>query len=374
MSTYEDTLLAARFSALAPEPLAGDWEEILDRAGEARKGRRPLADALHSRRRRQLVVFAAVALVVAIGAASALAIRAYVFHQGIVGLAPVGATPSTPEKGELVLSFMFGHTLGDPGRFQVRVYADGRMIWQRVGDYSRTDEYRDSTGWLEQRLTPEGVELVKREMIATGLVNGDNLHLLGGEGLYFGELDLRDGDRRVHVIWGDISDPHSDDEARAMPTPEQASALVRLDERLEDPASWLPANAWEDPEIKAYVPSTYDVCLEGIKGLGLSRVLASLPPQAENLLRAQENTPWTYTNLAGTHVAWCSQLTNDEARALERVLEAAGLGLRPTKDVFGHVVPTKSVFGRHFGVFDMAYHTDPTEFSLDFNPTLPDQG
>jgi hypothetical protein len=377
MSTYEDTLLAARFSALAPEPLAGDWEEILDRAGGARKGRRQLADALRSWRRRHLVVFAAVALVVAVGAASALAVRAYVFHQGIVGLAPVGATPSTPKHGELVVRFTFGHTLGDPGRFQVSVYADGRMVWQRIGDYSRTDEYRNSTGLLEQRLTPEGVALVKAEVISTGLVDRDLvLHGNGVEGLYYGFIDYRSVERSVRVTWGDgltLNDV-GPDVPRQMPTPEQARALIRLDERLEDPASWLPANAWEDPEIKAYVPSAYDVCIEGVKGLGLSRVLASLPPKAENLLRAQENTPNTYTNLAGTHVTWCSQLTNDEARALERVLEDAGFGLRPTKDPLGHVVPTKDVFGRLFGVADMSYRTDPTEFSLTFSPTWPDQG
>ena len=40
MSTYDDNLLAARFAALAPEPLAGNWDEVLDRAGAARKGRR----------------------------------------------------------------------------------------------------------------------------------------------------------------------------------------------------------------------------------------------------------------------------------------------------------------------------------------------
>ena len=37
MSTYEDNLLAARFSALAPEPLPGDWADVVGRVG-ARKG------------------------------------------------------------------------------------------------------------------------------------------------------------------------------------------------------------------------------------------------------------------------------------------------------------------------------------------------
>ena len=30
MSTYDDNLLAARFAALAPEPLPGNWDDVLD--------------------------------------------------------------------------------------------------------------------------------------------------------------------------------------------------------------------------------------------------------------------------------------------------------------------------------------------------------
>lgn len=359
MSTYDDTLLVARFAALAPEPLAGDWEDILDRAGRVRKGRQQFADSLQSRRRRHLVVLAAVALVVVVGAGSALAVRAYVLGQGIVGLPPVGATPSTPKSGELVLGFTFGHTFGDPGRFHVSVYADGRLISERVGDYDRTDEYRNSTGLLERRLTPEGVELVRAEVISTGLVDHD-LHLTSGEGLYFGQIAFRTGDRLVHVTWGDATwDDVDPDVARQSPTPEQASALIRLDARLADPASWLPASAWEDPETTAYVPSGYWVCYEGGKGVGLSRVLALLPPAAENVLRAQENTPGTYTNLMGTFPYWCSELTNEEARALERILDAAG------------VSGWKDVFGLTYGAPGPG--ADATEFSLTFGPILPDQ-
>ncbi len=39
MSAYEENLMAARFAALAPEPLPGDWNDVLGRAGAARKGR-----------------------------------------------------------------------------------------------------------------------------------------------------------------------------------------------------------------------------------------------------------------------------------------------------------------------------------------------
>jgi hypothetical protein len=355
MSTYDDTLLVAQFAALAPEPLAGDWEDVLDRAGRVRKGRRRYADSLQSRRRRYLVVLAAVALVVVVGAASALAVRAYVLGQGIVGLPPVGATPSAPKSGELVLGFTFGHTFGDPGRLRVSVYADGRLISERLGDPSGEG---DATGLLEQRLTPEGVELVRAEVISTGLVDHD-LHLTSGEGLYFGQIAFRTGDRLVHVTWGDVTwDDVDPDVARQSPTPEQASALIRLDARLADPASWLPASAWEDPETKAYVPSGYSVCLEGKRGLGLDRILASLPPAAAALLRQQENTPGAYTNLRGTFPIWCSELTNDEARALERVLDAAG------------VSGWKDVFGLTYG--GPGPGKDATEFSLTFTPILPE--
>jgi len=39
MTTYDDNLLVSRFAALAPEPLPGDWDDVLGRAGVARNGR-----------------------------------------------------------------------------------------------------------------------------------------------------------------------------------------------------------------------------------------------------------------------------------------------------------------------------------------------
>lgn len=273
------------------------------------------------------------------------------------GLAPEGAKPSLPKRGESVLNFSFGHTFGDPGHFFGSVYADGRLIWQRLGDAGTTGEYAKgySTGSLfEQRLTPEGVELVRAEVISTGLFDHD-LHLqsLSGQGLYFGRIEIRTGDRLVHVTWGD-SGPS--DVAREMPTPEQVSALIRLDARLADPASWLPATAWENPEIKAYVPSAYQVCYHGAPGLGLSRVLALLPPAAVDMLRTQDRTQEEYGTLNGSGSPyWCSDLTNEEAHALARIFDDADLN--GSADAFG-----------------LAYgEREPgaTEFSLWFTPLLP---
>ena len=36
MSPYERSLVAARFAALAPEPVAGNWDDVLRRAAEPR--------------------------------------------------------------------------------------------------------------------------------------------------------------------------------------------------------------------------------------------------------------------------------------------------------------------------------------------------
>jgi TolB protein len=94
-------MLAARFAALAPEPLAGDWDEVLGRAGMARKGRRRLmrSRALQGGRRR-LLVLAAAALVVVVGTASAFGtVRDFLF--GTAGSA-WGATPIWSPDGQRI--------------------------------------------------------------------------------------------------------------------------------------------------------------------------------------------------------------------------------------------------------------------------------
>ncbi|CAN5193447.1 hypothetical protein BH20ACT24_BH20ACT24_10220 [soil metagenome] len=108
---------------------------------------------------------------------------------------------------------MFGHTLGDPGRFNVNVYADGRLIWQRLGD-SRGDGNPNTTGLIEQRLTLEGVELVRSEVLSTGLFDHD-LHFMSAHGLLSGDVRVLSGDRLVRVTWGDIG---PDDAAMTLPT------------------------------------------------------------------------------------------------------------------------------------------------------------
>jgi hypothetical protein len=249
---------------------------------------------------------------------------------GLLGLPPEGATASTPERGELVLGVGFGHTGGDPGRFSLHLYADGRVIWQRLGDF-RGDANVPSTGLIEQRLTAEGVELVLAEALSTGLFDRDReLGALGGP--HYGGIEVRTGDGLVHLTWGGAGFEQGYDPIETTPTPEQVRALERLDARLEDLASWLPASAWEDPEFRAYVPSRYSVCYMGQdEPLGRPRILDLLPAAAGDLLRARDTTRSAVMvdPRGGTIPFWCSVVTTEEARVLAEILKDAGADKSP---------------------------------------------
>jgi hypothetical protein len=233
--------------------------------------------------------------------------------EGIIGLPPEGATPSTPERGELVLSYW-------SSPFRMWMYADGRLIWVRHGPYGANDR---STGYLEQRLTREGAELMRSEVVAAGLF-GRDLNIVAIQGLPAGVIEVRNGDRLVRVAWGGAVLP---DSHPTIATAEQAGALQRLDARLAEPASWLPASAWDDREISGYVPSRFSVCYEGMDDpLPASRILTSLPPAAEDLLRSTDRTrveSGPSVDGEGTRywVQYCSEVTTEEARALAEALD-----------------------------------------------------
>jgi hypothetical protein len=273
---------------------------------------------------------------------------------GIIGLPPESATPSSPSRGELVLGFTFGHTGGDPGRFSVFVYEDGRLIWQRLGGGADENAIEYSTGLLEQRLTPEGVELVRSEVLSTGLFDRD-VHFTSLYGLRSGQVSVRTGDGLVRVSWGDIG---LNDVTWETPTPEQASALQRLDARLADPASWLPASAWVDQEVKAYVASRYSLCFETRQDVGLDRVLASLPRRAEDLVRAWDLTYRDSAYPREPLYLWCTAITTADARVLAEILEDAG-SRHNGGDVFGQVF----IYGPR--------NPSALEVTIMFDPLLP---
>ena len=373
MSTYDESLLAARFVALAPEPLPGDWADVLRRSGVAqpepwRLGR---FGALRGRRRR-LVVLAVAALVVIIGTASASdSVRDFILDRGFIGLPPVGATRSAPESGELVVHWVGNSAShaktpagGLPRAPLVRawVYADGRMIWSRAekGLSSPIPEAANefTSGYLEQRLTPEGVELVRsavaklfhssRTLLETvpddslpGPVGGSALDPPLDYGSSWGWVEVPDGDRLIRLRWeGRGGGPFE----LTIATPEQLSALRRVDALLTDTGSVLPSSAWAVREVRAYVPSHYEVCIDTSPPKDASDLLSLLPARAADVLRGKSGTRLEGDVKAspdgGGPVAvqgrldrYCSKLTTEEAREVAEALS----GLDPDPGFQGHV-------------------------------------
>ena len=86
--------------------------------------------------------------------------------------------------------------------YAVNVYADGRLIWSRQVEIIGAAGWPIVPRWIEQRLTPEGVELLR-------------------------------------------------------------SGAVSLGGQFENPAQGLPASAWEDRTLRPFVPWRYAACLTG---------------------------------------------------------------------------------------------------------------
>jgi hypothetical protein len=80
-------------------------------------------------------------------------------HVGFIGLPSKDASPSTPRRGKLV-AFWWASMAGDWGKSRLWLFADGRLITLREADIPEGANPR-STGFLEQRLTPQGVEMLR---------------------------------------------------------------------------------------------------------------------------------------------------------------------------------------------------------------------
>jgi hypothetical protein len=319
---------------LRATPGAPDWDDVMSRSA-----------ALQSHRRRRLVMLAAAALVAVVGTASAIGgVRAFILDKGFIGLPPEGATHSAPESGELVVYL-------DKHHYRAWVYADGRMIWQRdthghLGGQVPGGANEVTSGYLEQRLTPEGVELVRSAV--GGLVDRSRGLLetvpddpqpgpFSGLALFVppdysgGLVDVPDGDRFVRLHWRSVGGNAKEDAwtlenfEGTIATPDQLAALRWVEALLTDPMSVLPASAWAVREVRAYVASHYAVCIATSPPKDASHLLSLLPARAADVLRDKSRTrfdgemegtrePDGPIVVLGRSVTYCSKLTTDEAR------------------------------------------------------------
>jgi hypothetical protein len=277
-----------------------------------------------------LLALVAAALVVVVGSASAIGgVRAFILDRGFIGLPPEGATPSVPESGELVVNWL-GRSATLDGAPLVRawVYADGRIIWSQTASRSGGIPEGASeltSGYLEQRLTPEGVELLRSEVI--GLLRGSGIPLetvpTDDEPSRSGVV-VRDGDRLVRARTEQLGDTTA--------TTEQLAALRKIDALLTDTESVLPSSAWAVREVRAYVPSHYAVCIRTSPPKDASQLLSLLPTRAADVLRDKSRTGSEADVLSnidqvpghmvviGRSVTYCSKLATGEAREVAEAL------------------------------------------------------
>jgi hypothetical protein len=317
------------------------------------------SDVQQVHRRRRLFALVAAALVVAVGTASAIGgVRDFFLDTGFIGLPPEGAAPSAPESGELVAHWDAWHP-------QVRawVYADGRMIWSRSGSVPEGANELTS-GYLEQRLTPDGVALVRsavgglfdRARALGETVPADARPEWPGGGLVlsvppdygvdfgsaFGSVEVPDGDRLVRLNWSVPPVSALDEDVERTATPEQVSALRQVAALLTDPASVLPSNAWAVREVRAYVPSHYAVCIDTSPPKDVSDLLSLLPARAAYVLRGKSRTQFHEEVVGsrgsgpivvlGQRVRYCSTLRTEEARDVADALS----GLEPDPRAMRH--------------------------------------
>jgi hypothetical protein len=233
-------------------------------------------------------------------------------------LPPAGAKPSTPTTGKNVIDISL-----HPNTEWI-VYPDGRIIWQkrtRSGHPRIIPTGADAltTGYVQQRLTRRGVQLLRSTILATGLFHQHNLRLARPSYAKHDDFDyyrIRTRGRTMGVgVWAppaadEVSPPSYDRE-----TPAQARALAQINDLFTDPTKHLPAAAWADRTIRPWIPSHYIISHDRYAP-DPSRL-----PSPANAALAQ------YTQFLRTSV---QVITTNQARALLQAFQKAGIA--PTKN------------------------------------------
>jgi hypothetical protein len=329
-----ETRIGALISAYADRaPADVDPTAMARLAARARRSSVPIIFGPGQPGLRLGLILLALALAITTAAGALVAGRAFEhepeeFLSGPVapfqGLPPVGAAPSTPETGELVLRS--GARIVSIGGdvHQMWLYADGRLIWGRSLEGDHNAAWRSAFGrtepleraMMEQHLTRDGVSILLSHVVAStsptepvewpGCVAPPDV-CRGRPGLRWGGITIRDGDSMQDLSW---SDPD-------------------LPGRLADPGSWLPASAWADREIRGYVPTRYAACLG-------SGVLELLPAAARDILLAS-GTPDSHD---------CYRIETADARAVAGILDDSGFPRADHHSLLEYQVPPTDWWNR----------------------------
>ena len=227
---------------------------------------------------------------------------------GFLGMPPEDAEP-TPVDGKLL--YHMETSAPDGVKLDIWVHTDGSVVWLRHEGGLDNGSIETDTGYVLQVLTPRGVELLRQEILDTGLFDHDRTFrgdydepFDEGVGAFHGPSGLWiDFEGGISVTWY----PGHEKLFDGPPTDAQRQTLGRLVDRLADPAAWLPDSAWQDRELRAFVPSTYTVYI-----CCRHRETSQLPAPANELLTEGEENH-------------C--VTTEQARAIVEAYEAEGFPL-----------------------------------------------
>ncbi len=244
-----------------------------------------------------------------------LLVLALVAGAVLVGARLLQPAPSTVPlaAGQLVLHLeSWREERNDVERNEVAVYADGRVIW---GPDERG-------GYLEQRLTPEGLVRLQSRALSTGLFERATL-AIGTDVVGSGYIKVLRGDRPLIVAWGrtpgvDVSGLGPADRfVRASSA--QAVEVTELEAFLRDPTTWgLPDDEYLQSEITPFAPSHLWVSYDRGRPKW-----SSLPSPAGEVV----------TRILGPgFMDRCENISLDQAREIAQELAQAGI-IAPDYDV-----------------------------------------
>lgn len=213
---------------------------------------------------------------------------------------------------------------------QVWIYGDGQVIVRHELGCCRPALPGEPQDWdvtplLGSRLSPEGLELVRSELLVSGLFETDTNFSAASAitPLGWGSMYFDDGTSATTIGWGGGSRV---DAEPGFLSDRQRDELVRISSGLADMEAWLPPEAWDDGSAEAhiYTPAAYAICFwEGDRAYGapLERPVVPdvLPVDARRILV----NSWQTFDL-GWSEPRCAVLPYDDAVNLETILSDAG--------------------------------------------------
>ena len=229
---------------------------------------------------------------------------------GVTRADGIAANPVVPS-AELVASF-YTHWSAGADKW-IYVYDDGRVIF----------EHR---GWRQWQLTPDGLELLRAGIIASGVL---------GPSRYAEPQEIGSGAfvqlRIDGVLTAAWQPPRTADH--------EVDAFNRVIMQLSSFDDWLPTEAWAQPATVAYVPPGYAVCASGddtsFPGV-FDAVLPHLPEDAAALLAAgprfdsidpQTDAYAANKSSLSSNIVGCRHLTPAQAQSVVDTLIRAGWGV-----------------------------------------------